>query len=255
MEQGLRAILFDWGDTLVHFPGITTDEQTHLACLRACFEELSTERKRACFAGLGLGWERFLAIYRAIGAEQIAASRATSREHRLEERFSRTLRTAGCGCEHSEEELDALVRTLGRHLLNRTRPVEGAREVLSRLRERYRIGLVSNYPFPPIVLESLERYALRPLLETVVISGAVGWVKPHARLFREALEALEVEPGAALMVGDDLANDVRGAKAAGLRTAWLAPAVEAADPAVDIHLRRLPELLEHLPLPPERGSR
>jgi HAD superfamily hydrolase (TIGR01509 family) len=251
VEQGLRAILFDWGDTLVHFPGITTDEQTHLACLQACFDELSSERKRECFSGLGLGWERFLEIYRAIGAEQIAASRDTSREHRLEERFSRVLRQAGCACEHSDEELDAIVRTLGRHLLSRTRPVDGAREVLTRLRQHYRIGLVSNYPFPPIVLESLERYELLPFLEMVVISGQVGWVKPHERLFRQALDALGVEPAAALMVGDDLANDVRGAKAAGLRTAWLAPSVTVADdPAVDFHLRRLPELLEHVPARP-----
>lgn len=251
MEQGLQAILFDWGDTLVHFPGITTDEQTHLACLRACFDELAAERKRDCFAGLRLDWEQFLPIYRAIGAEQIAASRESSREHRLEERFSRVLRRAGCACEHADEELEAIVRTLGRHLLERTRPVDGAREVLSRLRGRYRIGLVSNYPFPPIVLESLERYELLPLLETMVISGEAGWVKPHERLFRQALEALGIEPGAALMVGDDLANDVRGAKAAGLRTAWLAPSVaRAEDPAVDLHLRWLPELLEHVPVAP-----
>ena len=251
MQQGLEAVLFDWGDTLVHFPGITTDEATHFACLEALFEELSTERKRECIARLGLDWPSFLGIYRATGSEQMAATRATLREHRLEERFSRALRTAGCECEHPEEELADIVRAFGRRLLDRTSLVEGAHEVLGRLRGRYRIGLVSNYPFAPIVLESLERYELRPYLETVVISGAVGWVKPHDRPFRQALDDLGVEPGAALMVGDDLANDMRGAKSAGLRTAWLAPQAKAADdPAVDLHLRRLADLLEHLPLAP-----
>jgi HAD superfamily hydrolase (TIGR01549 family) len=252
VEQGLEAVLFDWGDTLVHFPGITTDEATHFACLEALFEELSTERKRECIARLGLDWPRFLGIYRATGAEQMAATRATFREHRLEDRFSRALRTAGCECEHPEEELADIVRAFGRQLLDRTSLVEGAHEVLGRLRGRYRIALVSNYPFAPIVLESLDRYELRPYLETVVISGQVGWVKPHERLFRQALEPLDVEPGAALMVGDDLENDIRGAKAAGLRTAWLAPgAAVAEDPAVDLHLQRLPELLEHLPVQSE----
>ena len=157
------------------------------------------------------------------------------------------LREGGCDCEHVEEELVEIVQAFARRLIARSRPVAGAIEVLGALRGRYRIGLVSNYPFAPLVVQSLEQFGILPYLETVVISDTVGWVKPHERPFRLALENLGVEPGAALMVGDDLANDMRGAKSLGLRTAWLAPqAPEAEDPAVDVHLRGLPELLGYL---------
>lgn len=247
MTLALKAVLFDWGDTLVHFPGITTDEQSHLACLQELFDELSAERKRECFATLGLDWGRFLPIYRAAGARQWAGSIETLREHRLQDRFSMVLRELGCACKHPEDELVAIVQAFARRLIARSRPVDGVFEVLEALRGRYRVGLVSNYPFAPLVVQSLEQFGILPYLETVVISGDVGWVKPHERPFRQALAAFAVEPGAALMVGDDLANDMRGANALGLRTAWLAPQVpHTDDPAVDIHLKRLPELLDHL---------
>jgi FMN phosphatase YigB (HAD superfamily) len=47
------------------------------------------------------------------------------------------------------------------------------------------------------------------------------------------------------MVGDDLRNDVKGAKALGLHTAWIAPKATVIDPDVDIHLTCLSQLPAH----------
>jgi FMN phosphatase YigB (HAD superfamily) len=47
------------------------------------------------------------------------------------------------------------------------------------------------------------------------------------------------------MVGDDLRNDVKGAKALGLYTAWIAPKATTVDPDVDIHLTCLSQLPAH----------
>ncbi len=41
--------------------------------------------------------------------------------------------------------------------------------------------------------------------------------KPHREAYLEACRRLKVEPGATLMVGDSVANDVEGARAAGLQ--------------------------------------
>ena len=43
-----------------------------------------------------------------------------------------------------------------------------------------------------------------------------GKTKPHASIFRAALELLELEPGHALMVGDTVEDDVEGARAVGI---------------------------------------
>lgn len=57
----------------------------------------------------------------------------------------------------------------------------------------------------------------------IVDSTEVGIAKPDPRIFRPALEALEVEPGEALYVGDTVHADVEGARAAGMPVVQLDP--------------------------------
>ena len=55
----------------------------------------------------------------------------------------------------------------------------------------------------------------------VLISEAVGAYKPGGPIFRAALERLGLRPDEVLHVGDSDVDDVQGAKAAGLRAAWV----------------------------------
>jgi putative hydrolase of the HAD superfamily len=103
--------------------------------------------------------------------------------------------------------------------------VEPRAEVLAALAalgRRFRLGVVSNGGAAQRV--KLERAGLAPFFAQgrVLISGEVGLAKPDARLFALALAALELPAGRVLHVGDDLARDVAGAHAAGLRCAWVA---------------------------------
>jgi FMN phosphatase YigB (HAD superfamily) len=52
-------------------------------------------------------------------------------------------------------------------------------------------------------------------------SGSHGKVKPSPTIFRAVLELLEVEPEAAVMIGDSPADDVAGAEAIGMRALLL----------------------------------
>jgi putative hydrolase of the HAD superfamily len=47
-------------------------------------------------------------------------------------------------------------------------------------------------------------------------------MKPHPNIFHAALSLMQVEPGAAVMVGDSLSHDVEGARRAGMRGILLA---------------------------------
>jgi putative hydrolase of the HAD superfamily len=55
-------------------------------------------------------------------------------------------------------------------------------------------------------------------LDVAVFSSEVGWRKPHPAIFARALEAVGVEPGQTLFVGDTLATDIAGASALGMHT-------------------------------------
>ncbi len=69
----------------------------------------------------------------------------------------------------------------------------------------------------------LRQHGLLDLFEAVAISAEVGCEKPDARIFRVALEALNIPPSdyaRVLMIGNNLARDVRGANALGLTSVY-----------------------------------
>ena len=93
--------------------------------------------------------------------------------------------------------------------------------VLGRLAERYRLGIVSNfYGNLPTVCDNAN---VRRYFGVIVDSAQVGLLKPDPRIFLAAAEALDIKPGRTVMVGDSLARDMAGARAAGMAHIWLAP--------------------------------
>ncbi len=56
-------------------------------------------------------------------------------------------------------------------------------------------------------------------MDLIVTSALVGWEKPDSRTYFAALDPLEVEPGAAIHIGDQALSDVVGARSIGMRAA------------------------------------
>jgi putative hydrolase of the HAD superfamily len=85
---------------------------------------------------------------------------------------------------------------------------------LADLRRRgLKLGLVSN------TARDLDAFVRHHGLDVdaALSSRAHGKVKPHESIFRAVLDRLEVEPGAAAMVGDSPDDDVAGARSLGMR--------------------------------------
>jgi putative hydrolase of the HAD superfamily len=96
---------------------------------------------------------------------------------------------------------------------------------LTELRERgFRLASVTNRGYSgPDFWDEVRAFGLDQLLETIVISCEVGYMKPHPRIFHAALERLGVEADECLMVGDNLRADVEGAKTLGMLAVWRRP--------------------------------
>jgi putative hydrolase of the HAD superfamily len=113
-----------------------------------------------------------------------------------------------------EVAVEALMRSI------RFRAFDDAAPALTELRASgARLVCVSNWDYA--LPDVLERVGLRPLLDGVVTSAAVGARKPDPRIFREALEVAGCDAGEALHVGDSSEEDVAGASAAGIRALLL----------------------------------
>ena len=90
----------------------------------------------------------------------------------------------------------------------------------------------------------LERAGLGSLLDGAVSSAVVGRAKPAPAVFRAALREAGVSAEEAVHVGDSVANDVEGARAAGLRAILVARGGEAPAGVETVRsLEELPSLL------------
>jgi HAD superfamily hydrolase (TIGR01549 family) len=94
-------------------------------------------------------------------------------------------------------------------------PAPHAHEQLSLLAGTHRLALVSNHT-NLAQLKKVETLGFAPYFEAIITSEEAGVEKPHARIFELALQALGVQSGRAVMVGDDLEADYQGARSAGL---------------------------------------
>ena len=82
-----------------------------------------------------------------------------------------------------------------------------------------KLGIISNWDerLRPL----LEDLNLTPSFDVTIISHEVGHLKPAHAIFAEAARRLEMPAGTILHVGDSMAEDIQGAKAAGMNAVWL----------------------------------
>jgi putative hydrolase of the HAD superfamily len=202
----LEAVLFDWGDTLMQFvysPGLVS--AGHRAGLAAIGrdglpdDDALTEHFREHY-------EPFFWVPGAV--EEIEYPGLVRRlladfEVTIDDDELRRYLEA----EHSAWDP---ARVLGAH----------THALLESLRARgLKLGLVSNAFDPGWLLHrDLEQMGLAQRLDFSVFSSEMGTRKPHPAIFERALEALGVEPGNALFVGDRLYEDIRGAGELGMTT-------------------------------------
>ncbi len=86
------------------------------------------------------------------------------------------------------------------------------------------------------------------LAEAVAVAAdarPIAFGKPHRPLFEVTIAQLGCEPRQAAMVGDNLASDIKGGRAAGMFTIWINAQPHAIMPTeVDLEVKSLRELLD-----------
>lgn len=85
---------------------------------------------------------------------------------------------------------------------------------LDELRGKFSLGIVSN--FDRRLYAILRHVGIARYFDAVFLSSEAGADKPHPQIFQRALAHFQLDPPAALHVGDDPERDWRGAEAAGL---------------------------------------
>lgn len=97
--------------------------------------------------------------------------------------------------------------------------VEVSKSILSGLKKKYSLGLVSN--FYGNLYEMCESIRLSEFFDVMIDSEKEGIEKPHPGIFSLALRRLNVGPENTYVVGDSYERDIVPAKILGCRTVWL----------------------------------
>jgi HAD superfamily hydrolase (TIGR01509 family) len=91
----------------------------------------------------------------------------------------------------------------------------GTRDALDRLRNEYRIAVISNADGK--IDAVLRRCGIVDCFESITDSGNVGQEKPHPSIFEAALGEMKAEAAESLYVGDVYSIDYIGARQAGMQ--------------------------------------
>ena len=232
-----RALTFDLDDTLLDGSGMPAAIERTVAALAAMRPGLEATALAVANASV---WTTY---WPEIGSDWtlgVREGRAVQREA-----WRRTL--AACG--HDDDELtDRAREVFEREVRASHRLFDDARELLRALGTEFPLALITNGARDS-QRDKLETLGIAAGFGAVAISAEVGCAKPDPAIFRHALAGLGVAPHEAWHIGDSLANDVGGAKAAGIRAIWLnrkaTPRPDGA-PEPDVEIRSLGEIEELL---------
>jgi HAD superfamily hydrolase (TIGR01662 family) len=252
MPAPVRAILFDLGDTLIHWDQVdrkalfrqAAARTYRLWATRQC--RMPDFRRYYLHQWFAMHWGH---LKQVLLRREISAVRYLNRVHRKLWLWA------------PAEFLDEVLWEWYRPLAELSRLEPRTHEVLATLTASgYRLGIVSNTFVPGHVLDRhLQELDLLRFFPQRVYSCDTGYRKPSRRIFQQALRELGAGPGESVFVGDRWRQDVLGARRAGLTAVWKRPRHAPTPPGypwIVRQLHELPQLLQRFAAPgPEIAPR
>ncbi|XP_022090675.1 N-acylneuraminate-9-phosphatase-like [Acanthaster planci] len=124
---------------------------------------------------------------------------------------------------HPKDAAVLLYRTWMSGRLDHMTFSEEVKGLLRRLRQRYKLLLMTNGP-SAIQRLKMARCGADEYFNGIIVSGEQPHPKPDVSIFRTAFEMLDVPAEHCIMVGDCLSTDIQGGLDAGcLATVWIDP--------------------------------
>jgi putative hydrolase of the HAD superfamily len=176
--------------------------------------------------GLRVEEDPFKEAYREAALRFLEATREDGRETHNRFWISAALRTQGHDVPPDDPRIAEGVESYFSAFSQQCRLLPGTIETLDIVKGRYRLGLLSNFTHAPACRWIIEETGLSRLFEVILISGDLGYRKPHPSVFHRLTQDLGVGKAEMLYVGDDPGPDVFGARDAGIQPVWTTYAQE-----------------------------
>ena len=243
----IKVVFFDLGNTLMYFDapqGEILDQAD-----RAMVKFIAS-------AGYDLNAAQFLNEFKTRIHEYYHERDTDLMEYTSEYVLRQTLAVFGYPDppqEHIKQALIALYSVTQTYWQPEADAVSTLRQLKS---DHLRLGLISNASDANDVDALIDKGNFCPFFDQILVSAAVGYRKPHPRMFELALDFFKVAPHETVMVGDTLDADILGANRMGIHSIWITRRVPAphnlgsqtARPTAMITaLNQLPEMIRDWP--------
>ena len=206
--ENIKAIGFDLFNTLITM---------ETGALKEAMVRLTTSLREK---GMQIEYDPFVQAYREAVLQFLQQAKRDGKESHNRFWVSTALAKQGLNVSPEDPDISAAVESYFSAFLPYIKLIPGTKEMLGILQEHYRIGLLSNFTHPPAARNIMSELGLTPFFEVVLISGDLGYRKPHGSVFEKLIDQLGVQRDEIAFVGDDAEADVTGALGAGLKPIW-----------------------------------
>ncbi len=201
LTKQYKCIFIDLDDTLWDF------HTNARLSLQLMFDQRNLNQHFESFdAFFAIYAKRNIELWEAYGKGEI------SKEFLMAERFRYPLSQMGLNDEALAEEIGNEYLDI---LPTQTTLMPHAREVLDYLSAKYPLSIISN-GFVEVQHKKIKSSNLGSYFEHIILSEAAGALKPDPAIFHYALKQNNCKIENAIMIGDNYAADITGAKAAGI---------------------------------------
>ncbi len=204
----IKAIAFDFFNTLI------TVERSALK------DALGRLTRSLGQSGVALEEGAFKKAHREAALRFIQTAHRDGRETHNSLWISAALEVLGYNIPPRDPRISAAVEAYFSAFFDHCRIIPGTREMLDAVKGSYRLGLLSNFTHAPAAKGLIRYMGLAPYFEVALISGDLGYRKPHPFVFSRLIEQLGVDKTQTVYVGDDPEPDITGANQAGIHPVW-----------------------------------
>ena len=206
--KNVKAVGFDLFNTL-----ITVDS-------RALSEAEARLADSLLESGLSIDPESFISSHRRWARCYLETTRNHGRETHNRFWINAALTEAGFSLGPEDPIISRAVNAYFSSFVDFAGVIPGTFEMIESVSRYFMVGLLSNFTHGPAAREILAVTGLEQCFEVTVISGEVGFRKPHRLIFDRLVQQLGVPHHQSIYVGDDPEPDITGAMGAGLQPVW-----------------------------------
>ena len=171
----LKGILFDLGNTVVMFPALGLESENSTSEQKCMLESLVKVMHNSLTRNhIHADWSAFWETYKVVRAEQMRWQKQTLREYDMTLRLAKILDTLGFKVSPTSK---IIRQTLNDYFESYVKHVRIEKKIIPILKSLYlnrKLGLVTNFAYPPCIYAIIDKFNLKQFFDVVVVSGEVG---------------------------------------------------------------------------------